>query len=196
MNTRVDIGQFIAPGTIIGRAFGTEVVEIRLSLNDAQLASLALPIGFTAKPGEGLPVALTARVAGQQQSWVGKLVRLDASIDPKTRLLYAIAEVSDPYGANVSDKGMPLAVGLYVNAAIEGRELVDAVSIPSSALRAGGIVFLVTEAGRLEIRQVEVAHAGAQQIIIASGLDAGEQVVISAIRNPIKGMALAALSQE
>jgi RND family efflux transporter MFP subunit len=196
VSTRVDIGQYITPGTVIGRAFATDVVEIRLPLNDAQLASLGLPIGYTAERGAALPVQFSAQVAGQQQRWSGELTRLDASVDPATRLLYGIAEVHDPYGANASERGMPLAVGLFVDASIEGRVLEGAVSIPASGLRAGGTVFLVSEAGRLEVRAVTVAHIGVDQVLVTQGLSPGERVVISAIRNPIQGMALAALDQD
>jgi RND family efflux transporter MFP subunit len=189
-STKVDVGQYITPGVIIGRVFATDVVEIRLPLNDTQLASLALPIGWTAPAGGGMAVTLSARVAGQRQQWRGRLVRLDAAIDPDTRLLYAIAEVIDPYGVNVSDKGMPLAVGLFVDARIEGRKLSNALAIPGSGLRAGDVVFLVNPEGLLEVRNVEVIHVGPEQVIVGSGLAAGEQVVTSAIRNPIQGMAL------
>ncbi len=195
VDTRVDVGQYISPGTSIGRVFATDVVEIRLPLNDSQLASLALPIGYTAPAGEGMPVTLSATVAGQRQTWSGRLVRLDASVDPDTRLLYAIAEVIDPYGANVSDKDMPLAVGLFVDAEIAGRELAAAISIPSSGLRAGDVVFLVNPEGRLEVREVDVIHTGAERVIVGSGLAAGERVVTSAIRNPIEGMALSTLTE-
>jgi multidrug efflux pump subunit AcrA (membrane-fusion protein) len=122
VSTRVDVGQYVAPGSVLGRAFATDVVETRLALSNAQLAALGLPIGFSASPGQGLPVIFSARVAGMDQRWQGRLVRLDASIDPDTRMLYGSAEVEDPYGANVSDQGMPLAVGLFVTASIQGRK--------------------------------------------------------------------------
>jgi RND family efflux transporter MFP subunit len=189
-DTMVQVGQFITPGTVLARVFGTELVEVRLPLNNAQLASLGLPIGFIADPGEGLPVVFSAAVAGQHHYWQGKLVRLDASVDPETRMLYAIAEVTDPYGAAASDKGMPLAVGLFVEAKIQGRALERAAVIPGSALRAGNTVFLVDEEGLLDIREVDVAHANRERAVVSAGLSAGERVVVSAIRNPIQGMAL------
>lgn len=194
-STAVDVGQFITPGTVLGRVFGTERVEIRLPLNNAQLASLGLPIGYTAGEGGGLPVTFNAEVAGQWHSWEGKLVRMDAAVDPDTRMLYAIAEVPDPYGANASDKGMPLAVGLYVDARIRGRELERATVIPGRALRAGNMVYLVDDEGRLVFRKVDVAHANPERAVISDGLSPGEQVVISAIRNPVQGMAVKAATQ-
>lgn len=189
-DTMVQVGQFIAPGTVLARVFGTEVVEVRLPLNNTQLASLGLPIGYIAGPGGGLPVAFTAEVAGRHHHWQGELVRLDASVDPETRMLYAIAEVTDPYGAGASETGMPLAVGLFVEAKIQGRSLERAAVIPGSALRAGNTVFLVDDEGLLDIREVDVAHANRERAVVIAGLNAGERVVVSAIRNPIQGMAL------
>ncbi|GAB3289651.1 efflux RND transporter periplasmic adaptor subunit [Parahaliea aestuarii] len=188
--TQADRGQFISAGTVVGHAFATDVVEVRLPLADAQLASLGLPIGFSAAAGEGLPVTLSARVAGQQQQWRGRLTRLDAAIDPGSRTLYGLAEVASPYRDNVSDGGMPLAVGLFVEAVISGRQLPGAQVIPAAALRAGNTVYIVSAEGTLDIREVEVLQRNAEQAVISAGLEGGEQVVISAVRNPIQGMAI------
>ncbi|MEP0202370.1 MAG: efflux RND transporter periplasmic adaptor subunit [Halioglobus sp.] len=196
VSTRVDTGQFITSGTTLGNVFGTGIVEVRLPLSNSQLASLGLPIGFTAAPGAGLPVTLSADVAGAQHSWPARLVRLDASVDPDTRMLFAIAEVADPYGANKSESGMPLAVGLFVDATIDGRQLPAAVSIPNSALRAGDKVFLVNGEGRLEMRSVQIAHVGSGRVVVSSGLTAGEEVIVSAIRNAISGMALTSINDD
>ncbi len=190
ISTRVDIGQYVTPGAVIGRAFATEVVEIRLPLNSSQLASLGLPIGYTAASDGGPPVRLSAAVAGQEQHWQGKLTRLDASVDPESRMLYASAEVTDPYGENTSDKGMPLAVGLFVEAEIEGRKLSGAYTIPRSALRAGDTVFVIAQ-GRLEVRPVTVVHSSPKRTIVSTGLAVDEKVITSPIRNPVQGMALA-----
>ncbi len=190
--TYVDLGQYITVGTPLGRAFATDRVEIRLPITYDQLAALGLPIGFFAEPGNGLKVTFNADVAGQMQTWDGELLRLDASIDSDTRTLYAIAEVEDPYGANRSATGMPLAVGLYVTATVHGRELADAVRIPRNALRAGDTVYVLDEDDQLDIRKVSVTHSSPDFAIIASGIKSGDRLITSTIRNPIPGMALQA----
>ncbi len=195
ISTSVDIGQYVTPGTRLGRAFSTDVVEIRLPLSDSQLASLDLPIGYIADDGAGLAVDLSATVAGRQQTWLGRLNRLDASIERETRMLYGIVEVNSPYEDNISSNGMPLAVGLYVNARIRGRELSDAYVIPRDALRAGNQVYIVNSKGRLEVRKVGITHSSAVHAVIASGLEPADRVIISSIRNPIQGMALEALQK-
>ncbi|MFV8817790.1 efflux RND transporter periplasmic adaptor subunit [Haliea sp. E17] len=188
--TYVQVGQYISAGTPLASVFGTDLVEIRLPLTDSQLAVLNLPIGYTAPAGGGLPVTFSARVAGKQHQWHGKLVRLDPAVDPDTRMLYASAEVQDPYGSATSADGMPLAVGLFVDARIQGRDMVAAMNIPGKALRAGDVVYVVNSEGLLDIREVDVAYSNASKAVVRSGLKPGEQVVVSALRNPIQGMAL------
>ncbi len=191
-NTYVDLGQYVTMGTPLGQAFATDKVEIRLPITYDQLATLGLPIGFRAEAGSGLPVTLEADVAGSNQQWHGELLRLDASIDRQTRTLYAIAEVEDPYGSNVSASGMPLAVGLYVTATVSGRELADAVRIPRKALRAGDTVYVINSDNELEIRAVSVSHSSPDYAIVDRGVKPGDRLIVSTIRNPIPGMALKA----
>lgn len=187
----VDVGQFVTPGTPLGRAFATDVVEVRLPLTDSQLASLGLPIGFIANDDAPL-VNFSAVVAGQHREWEGRLTRLDAAIDTDTRLVYAIAESENPYVGGLNSGGMPLAVGLFVNAEIQGRQLEQAYLIPRNALRAGDKVYRISD-GRLDVREVEVIHQSNEYVVIERGVDTGDQVVISSVRNPVQGMAVEAV---
>lgn len=188
----VDVGQFVTPGTPLGRAFATDIVEVRLPLTDTQLASLGLPIGYIAN-GDAPRVNFSAVVAGQYREWEGRLTRLDASIDSETRLLYAIAESENPYVGGIGSGGMPLAVGLFVKAEIEGRYVEQAYLIPRNALRAGDKIYRITDEGRLDVQEVEVVHQADDYVVVERGVQAGDQVVTSSIRNPVQGMAVEAV---
>jgi len=188
MTKNVDVGQYVSPGFSLGRAFSTDTVEVRIPLDDDELASLDLPIGFSANSNNALEVHLSAMVAGKMQQWKGKLVRLDAAIDNKTRSLFGQVEINSPYDKNVSQNNMPLAVGLYVKAEIQGRNINNATVIPRDALRAGNTVFVVSADNRLDVRRVEIIHSSATQAIIDTGVTPDEMVIVSSIRNPIPGM--------
>ena len=188
--TAVDLGEYVGPGKVLASAFGTDRVEVRLPLTDNQLGALGVPIGYRAPTGEGLAVDLTAKVAGAHHLWSGRVERLDAAIDPETRVIYATAVVDKPYELTEASSQMPLAVGLFVEAAIAGRILTDTISISSDGLRAGDRVFILDANGQLEIRNVEVIHSNTRETFLASGIAEGEAVITSAIRNPIPGMAL------
>ena len=195
-STSVDLGEYVGPGKVLASAFGTDRVEVRLPLTDKQLGALGVPIGYRAPSGEGLAVDLTAKVAGEQRLWTGRVERLDAAIDPETRVIYATAVVNKPYDLTEAPAQMPLAVGLFVEAAIAGRILTDTIAISSDGLRAGDRVFILDANGQLEIRAVEVIYSNTRETFLAGGIAEGEAVIISAIRNPIPGMALEPINAE
>ncbi|MDA9941067.1 efflux RND transporter periplasmic adaptor subunit [Luminiphilus sp.] len=188
-----DLGQYVNPGKVLGSVFGTDKAEVRVALTHSQLSALGVPIGFHGGPQGGLPTTLSATLGGTLHQWQGQLNRLDAAIDPATRTLYGTVSIDDPYGTSNRSSAMPLAVGLYVEAEIEGRPFVDAVQIVAEGLRAGSEVFVLNGEGLLEVRQIDVVHRNRNTVMVSAGIEAGDQIIVSAIRNPINGMRLEAI---
>ncbi|MCQ3830465.1 efflux RND transporter periplasmic adaptor subunit [Microbulbifer elongatus] len=188
VSREVGVGQYVTAGTSLGRIFATDRVEVRLPLTDSQLLELDLPLGFVAsKQSPGPAVTLSALVGNHEQQWQGRIVRTQASIDPQTRLIYAVAEVQDPYGKGASD-GVPLAVGLFVTARAESAAQRNAIVVPREALRSADKVYVVDDEDRLDIRTVEVLSTADNRVVLASGVTDGERVVTSTIANPVHGM--------
>jgi RND family efflux transporter MFP subunit len=188
------VGQFVTAGTVLGRVFSTDKIEVKLPLTDAQLVELDLPIGFMADPVDAPPVTFTANVGNVAHHWHGHIVRTQAAVDRQTRLIYAIAEVDDPYGGAASSN-MPLAVGLFVTAEIAGVRPRSAYVVPRLALRNADKVYVVNDQEELEIRTVEVLSTSDELVLLASGVQAGEQVVTSTIPAAIDGMKVKAMSR-
>jgi len=190
-----DVGQYVAAGTSLGRVFSTETVQVRLPLTDKQLADAGLSVAYSAETREaGRPVTLSADFAGAKRRWRAHIVRTAAAVDRDTRLFHAIAEIRDPYGAGTAEGGVPLPVGLFVTAHIEGRQLANASVIPRTALRGEGRVYVAGADDTLVIRSVEVVSTNAERAVIASGLEPGERVIVSPVRDPHEGMALRTLA--
>ncbi len=192
-----DLGQFVGPGARVGRVFSTDRVEVRLPLTNSELATLGMPLAFQAASYDAGPaVQLSAEVAGEIRYWDGHVVRTDSAIDPQTRTLSAIIEVSDPYGAAAQAAGAPLAVGLFVNADIAGQSIDYAYALPRSALRGANEIFVAERDGTLSIRQVTVADSTADAVIVTSGVTAGDRVVVSPLRGAADGMLIRALGPD
>ena len=191
--TMVDEGQYVGAGRTVASVFSTDVAEVRLPLTDADIAALGVPIGYEADEGAGLRVQLSTDIAGATRKWTGRLVRLDASLDPRTRSTFGTVEVANPF--DVADGDMPMAPGLFVAADIEGRTLADVLAIPAAGLRAGGRVFIMNDDDLLEVRSVIVAHATASVAYLSSGVNEGDRIIVSPIRNPVAGMALSAIEE-
>ncbi|MEM9531747.1 MAG: efflux RND transporter periplasmic adaptor subunit [Pseudomonadota bacterium] len=185
MSRAVSLGAYSAPQAVLGRIFATDVVEVTLPLTDRQLAEMNLPMGFVAQGNAAPQVTLSAEVGGEWHSWQGQIVRTHASVDPQTRLIYAVARVLNPYDPGAS---APLAVGLFVDAQIEGTEELVASVVPREALRNADQVYVVDADDRLDIRTVKVLSSSESEVLISSGVSVGERVVTSTIASAVDGM--------
>ncbi|SDZ76052.1 efflux RND transporter periplasmic adaptor subunit [Microbulbifer marinus] len=191
----VGVGQYVTANTPLGRVFATDRVEVRLPLTDSQLQELDLPMGFVAtSKNPGPQVTLSAQVGREQHRWQGRIVRTQAAVDQQTRLIYAVAEVEDPYGKGASN-GAPLAVGLFVSAEAEGVQAHQALVLPREALRNADKVYVIDENNRLSIRTVEVLSTSEHRVVVASGIANGERVVTSTIANAVDGMEVQPVTQ-
>jgi RND family efflux transporter MFP subunit len=200
----VDAGQFVTRGTPIGRIYAVDYAEVRLPVPDAELSFMDLPLLYRDETPEdgGPPVLLRARFAGGEHTWTGHIVRTEGEIDARSRMVNVVARVKDPYGRGensareesdepiaVSErKRPPLAVGLFVEAEIQGRRVEAAVILPRSALRDGDRVLVVDAGGRLRFRDVEVLRKEREEVVIGDGLTAGEDVVVSPLPAVVDGM--------
>lgn len=150
-------------------------------------------IDATGAEAPGPEVVLRAEFAGAPRTWLGHVVRTEGEIDPKSRMVNVVARVKDPYGRRRPPEadGVPLAVGLFVDADILGRTAPAAVVLPRSALRehrgrAG--VYVVDDESRLRFRPVEVLRTERERVVIGEGLAAGERVNVSPLVAIVDGM--------
>ena len=180
----VDIGQLVGPGSPVATIYATDRLEVRLPIADRQLGFLNLPVGHRGElPADRQPaVALSAEYAGQLLEWAGTIVRTEAQIDTSSRMVNVVARI-----AGNSGETLP-AVGLFVNADIEGLLVDDIVVLPRNALRNGNRVLVVGDDNRLEFRDVEPLRLFQDDVLIRAGLTAGERVCISPMQTPIDGM--------
>ena len=180
----VDIGQLVGPGSPVATIYATDRLEVRLPIADRQLGFLNLPVGHRGElPADRQPaVALSAEYAGQLLEWTGTIVRTEAQIDTSSRMVNVVARI-----AGNSGETLP-AVGLFVNADIEGLLVDDIVVLPRNALRNGNRVLVVGDDNRLEFRDVAPLRLFQDDVLIRAGLTAGERVCISPMQTPIDGM--------
>ena len=189
----VDVGQFVNRGAPVARLYAVDYAEVRLPVPDAQLAYLDIPLGERPADSQAAlaKVTLRAKFAGAARRWTGEIVRTEGEIDSGTRMIYVVARVDDPYRRKTGQEdspSVPLAVGLFVEAEIEGREEQGGVVGPREALRDGDRVFVIDEASRLRFRSVQVLRRLRGEVVIGRGLVEGERVCISPLATPVDGM--------
>jgi len=185
---QVDVGQFLNRGQSIARIYAIDFAEVRLPIPDDDLAFIDLPLVNRIELGEQKQpiVELSARFAGANRTWQGRVVRTEGEIDPRSRMIHAVARVEKPY--EQAEGHPPLAVGLFVDAEILGHEAEDVVVIPRSAVYTGDLVHVVDAEDRLRIRPIEVLRREQDRAVVSAGLGAGERVAVSRLAIPVEGM--------
>ncbi len=186
---RVDVGQFVTRGAPIASLYSTDFAEVRLPLNDEELAFLDLPLGGVSNPTAKRPTAiLRARFGGREHEWTSTIVRTEGELDPQTRMINVIAQVEAPY--ETTGDRPPLAIGLFVEAEIIGRTRDKVFVLPRSALQANRQLYIVDQDNKLRFRDVDILRAVGEELYIVGGLEPGEAVSLSTISNAIEGMAV------
>ncbi len=187
---QVDLGQYVQRGAPIATLYAVDVAEVRLPIPNAELAYCRLPLAYRdgSETVRGPVVRLTARFAGQDFTWRGRVVRTEGQIDPQTRMVNAIAQVDDPYARGRNSSRPPLAVGMFVQAEIEGIRVRDVVSLPRTALRGDTTVYVVDQDNRLAFRPVDVLRRERDTVLVREGLEAGERVCVSPLEVAVDGM--------
>ncbi len=183
LRTAADLGQYVsaAPATPVARIFATDRAEIRLPVTAREAERL--------DTNDRDPRSITLEKANTPNSptWTARVARIEATIDPDTRLLYVVAALDTPFEPT-PEHPEPLRRGQFVTAEIEGRVLSEAYVLPRYALRGSNSVYVVSEANTLETRAVVIAQSDAEQVIVTNGLTPGDRIALSPIAYYVENM--------
>ena len=180
-----DLGQFVNAGSPVASTFSVDVAEIRLPLPDKELPFLYLD-DSTLKEGNGPKVSFMALIGGVAQTWTGSIVRTEGVFDERSRVIYVVAQVVDPYNQKQKKWSYPLRFGTFVEASIEGQVLEDVIRLPRSVLRSD-LVWTVSASDTLQPVTVDVIRSDERSILISSGLSHGQLICTTLLDNPVPG---------
>ncbi len=192
---KVEVGQYVAIGTPLALCFATDSVEIRLPITDKQFGYLKLALGQTLAADAGPVVQLEAEFAGKKRTWSGRIVRSEPVVDPRSRMVYLVARVDEPYGEVAHRQGQPLAVGMFVEATIDVPTMSGIVALPESCVTSDGRLFLIDADQRLVAESVEVLHRESNRVIVRGRLAAGQRVCATRLADPVPGMTVRVVQQ-
>lgn len=160
-------GQYLVEGTLLTTLQGVDTAA-HIDFTVAQ------HIGNQLREGQSVDIITTALAPAVR----AKIIALDARVDPVTRNATVRARVDD--GSKVPPPGASVRVRIPVG------ESVKAVTIPASALRkgpAGDHVFVIAPdkegKPRAQLRWVKSGPALGDDVLIVSGLTAGDRVATS-----------------
>ena len=187
MRKMVDLGQVVNNNSQLAEVYAVDKVEVRLPLRNRDLAFIDLPedYRFESEQTPGPRVTIHSELAGGSK-WQGQVVRTESAIDDSARQLHVVAQVDDPFGEQARGK-TPLKIGQYVTAELSGKQLEAALVIPNRAIYQGSYVYIVVDKV-LNRRDIRIAWQNQDQAIIETGLQVGEQLVLTSLGQVTSGV--------
>ena len=163
---RVDLGQYVTPGTVVATLQDLATMRVDFSLPEQDLPKLA--VGQT----------IGVRIEGLDLSFVGALSGIDPRVDPATRLVALRGSV-----ANADGKLTP---GQFVRISVALPREEGVIALPQTTVSAslyGDYVYVVRpkegSPDALEVRQVfvQTGRRSGGLVEIVTGVAPGDQVV-------------------
>lgn len=137
----------------------------------------------------GLDPLVRLDLGNSVAQWQARFVRMNDLVDPQTRTMGVVVAVDRPFDQVIPGLRPPLSKGMFVQVVLRGRANGPRVVLPRGAVR-DGAVYLVDADQRLRRQPVEVLFDQGDYSVIAAGLEAGQQVVLSDLVPAVEGMLL------
>lgn len=185
-SSNIDIGTTIVPGQPLGAMYTSSEIEVTLSVKDNDLQFLSIPMdGRKLNPSEQAKVSIKSFYKGRNQTWEGKLERVDGVIDPITRMINLIAVFKNDF---IETDKPSLPIGLFVEAQIDGIILKNVFRVPVNAISENNEVFIVDKNNQLQSRSILVLKKYNEFVIAKDNLKAGERLVITKLSTASNGI--------
>lgn len=184
----IDIGTVVSPGYLLASVYSTDYVEIKLPIPDEDLAFLDIPLdGTEIDIKNQSKVNLFGSFGGEKIIWDGRIVRMEAEIDSKSRMAVLIATVSDPY--DLSKYKIPLRVGQFVEAEIIGKKFDNLYTINRELIKNNNQIVTINELDTtLDFRRVNIVRYVDDNALINEGLDNQISICITNLDVMYNGM--------
>ena len=173
----VDVGDRVAPGTVMYQLAGADRFEIEVEIPARQLARIATG-------------AVKVRIQGSQ--WPegsyrrGEFVRLIPVLEEQGRLARLLVELEDPLA--IEDPSQPqLLLNDLARVTVTSPVKRERVRVPLTAVQDGDRVWVV-EDGEIRIQPIKIAYLSGDSAVLEEGLHGGETLVTTRLTTVVDGM--------
>jgi len=186
----IDLGATVSLSSNLVTLIGTDEAWIEVKVWVDKLKWLTIP-RRNGDSGSSVKIYNTL-TWGADRFRTGRVLCLAGELETQGRLTRLLVAVDDPFCLKPENRDLPqLLMGSYVSAEVRGQTLNSGFPIQVSHLRENGAaVWIMDDAGRLEIRPVQIAFRGPDSVYVTEGLTEDEQLVVTDISAPVPGMPL------
>ncbi|MCK4742284.1 MAG: hypothetical protein KAT25_00540 [Sulfuriflexus sp.] len=196
----VDKGQFVNVGSSLFEALDINGVEINAQLPILHMRSLVghldnknfdrPAVGITRDVLANLNLSARVKLVGDMPDaiWNARVLRFSESIDPVRRTIGIVVGIDRPYEKIIPGRRPPLLKGMFMAVELYAPKY-KAIVIPRKAIHYGR-VYVVSKDNRLVIKTVNIQQQQDDLVIVRSGIEEGDQIIINDLIPVIEDMPL------
>jgi len=190
ISEKVDLGQYMVAGQPVAVAYGIDTVEIKIPLEDEELAWFDIFDNSASLNGNRAlsrktPAVVKTDFAGAEHTWKGYVTRTTGQVDKMSRMISVVVEVPKPFER--SNGRPPLLPGIFARVLIEGKVLKNAMAVPRDAIHDSNKVWIVKE-GSLHIEALDIVRADKDFAYAVARVDQNATIVTSSLDTVMEGM--------
>jgi len=178
----IEVGQHVNIGQQLGLIYsaGKLDIEVRIPAKDLKW--------FPEDKGQETPILadVVYKYAGSELTWKGRVARIMAMMDQRTRTLPMVIEVDETPISGQQKNLFRLRPGMFVTVRIKGKQIQNVFVLPRYLVYPGDVVFTVKE-GTLKSNPVQILRGHKDTVIIGEGLSEGDLIVKSPLSSPLDG---------
>jgi len=179
----IEVGQHVNIGQQLGKIYssGQLDIEVRIPAKDLNW--------FPADMGQETPILadVVFKNAGDEHVWNGRVARIKAMMDERTRTLPMVIEIDETPNSEHSQNPLRLRPGMFVTVRIKGKKIQNVFVLPRYLVYPGDAVYTVKD-DTLKSNTVKILRGYKDSVIIGEGLSEGELIVTSPLSSPVDGM--------
>ena len=118
----------------------------------------------------------------------GYVERSEGVVDEKTRMIFAVARLTDPYNLNNNEDTLALPMGTFVSAEILPNESYEFVRIPRSAIINNRQVIIIDKENQIQYKDINLIRTDEKFGYINDEFFNGQRISLTPIEDGVNGM--------
>ncbi len=179
----IEVGQYVNIGQQLGKIYsaGQLDIEVRIPTKDLKW--------FPEDMGQETPLLadVVFKNAGNEDIWRGRVARIKAMMDERTRTLPMVIEIDETPATERPQNPFGLRPGMFVTIRIKGKKIQNVFVLPRYLVYPGDVVYTVKD-DTLKSNRVKILRGYKNTVIIGDGLSEGALIVKSPLSSPMDGM--------
>ncbi len=179
----IEKGQHVNAGQYMGSIYKDGALDVEIRIPTKDLKWFVTDLKHDATPD----VEIIFRGNNSPHKWRGRVARIKAQMNEKTRTLPVVVEIDKDSVKDKIKSGIQLRPGMFVTALIKGKKIKQVFVLPRHVVHTGDVVYIMTD-NRLKIRPVNILRRFKDSVFIDKGLSDGDLVIKTPVSDPADGM--------